>query len=244
MKSKLAFLVLCLSGLLTIQSATADVTIGNGFSCSGSSVMKAGKLIDYKKAKSNIAQTLTKLRNQLSTAAPKKKAAIRAKIQAANNSKTLLKACSSGQLSPDQVDPIFTQLASGSGTYSGNYSGVIDGFFPISGPVTISFVLDGTNFSALLSLSGNLGSTLNAQPLSFAGDVGGIGFPAQFNLPNTFLGSVTLSVTQDGHLTITNVASNSNVTYDGHFSSTTITSTLSGTYKGHSFSGNATLSRQ
>jgi len=228
-----------IASLLAAIPAYADVTIGNGFVCEGSAILKGTQTISYSKAKSNILTTIAKLRQKLQAAAQKKKAGIRQKISAANNAKTLLKACSSGQLADNQVDPIFTQLASGNGTFNGTYSGKVGGFINISGPISMSFVLDGTNFSTLLTIGGNVGTALNAQPLSFTGDVGGIGFPAQFNLPNTFLGSVTLSVTQSGHLSITSPSA----TFEGDFSSSTITGALNGSYGGFSFTSTATLTR-
>ena len=243
---KSAFVFFLVVSLLSTSAAFAEVEIGNGFKCEGASIFKGTKSIPYSKAKSNISTTLQKLKDKKETAKTKKqKDAINAKIKEANNSRTLLKACSSGQLSPDQVDPVFTQLASGNGTYGGNYSGTVDGFFPISGTITAQFTLDGTTFSTLLSLGGNLGSTLDAKPLSFSADVGGIGFPAQFFLPGTFIGDVTLSVTQSGHLTITNANTNTGaVTFDGQFSNNAISSTLGGSYKGHSFNGSANLTHQ
>ena len=243
MKSRLVLLIL--STLIFALGVCADTPIGNGFSCQGDAILKGDKEVSFSKAKSNIAKTLEKLKSKLATATAKSKAGIKAKIKEANNSKTLLKACSSGNLDSTQVDPVFTDLASGSGTYSGTYSGTVSGFIPLSGEITVQFILEGTNFSAILSLSGNLGSTLNAKPLTFTNDVGGIGFPAQFFLTNTFIGDVTLSVTQDGHLTITNSnSSTGSVTFDGTFANKVITSTLSGSYSGISFQGGATLNRQ
>lgn len=241
---KIGFKFLVLAVLLSASSAFAQVDIGNGFSCSGSSILKNGQEVQFSKAKSNIQKTINKLKSKLETAAPKKKAAIRAKIKAANNDKKELKACFSGTLAPNQVDPIFTQLAAGNGTYTGSYSGTVAGF-PVSGAITMQFVLDGTNFSALFSIGGSVGSALDAKPLSFTNNVGGVGFPAQFFLADTFLGDVTLSVTQSGQLTVTNSNTDvGSVTFSGQFASQTITSSLSGTYKGIPFSGTANLVRQ
>lgn len=246
MKSRAIYLSLLLTGLLSATVASAEVTIGNGFTCQGSAVMKGDQLIQYSKARSNLLRTLEKLKKKLAAATTKKKkAAIKAQIKAANNSKTLLKACSSGQLDANQVDPIFTQLAAGNGTFNGTYSGTVTGIFtiPISGPITYQFILDGTTFSTILTLGGNLGSSLNAQPLTFSADVGGIGFPAQFFLPDTFLGAVTLSVTQDGHLTITNSGSSSTVSLDGQFGAEKITGTTSGVIQGQTFNGTFSCTR-
>ena len=243
MRCKLSSLILVTIFMASI--AVADTPIGNGFSCQGDAILKGDKEVSFSKAKSTLAKTIEKLKSKLETATGKTKAAIKAKIKEANNSKTLLKACSSGNLDSSQVDPVFTDLASGSGTYSGTYSGTVGGFIPLSGEITMQFILDGTTFSGILSLGGNLGSTLNAKPLTFTNDVGGIGFPAQFFLTNTFIGDVTLSVTQDGHLTITNSNSTTgSVTFDGTFANKTITSTLNGSYSGVSFQGGATLNRQ
>lgn len=226
-------------------SASADITIGNGFSCDGTSIIKGTRTIPYSRAKSTIAATIEKLKEKLAEAPKKKKEGIREKIQAANSSKTLLRACSKGELKPGEVDQIFTQLAAGTGTYTGTYSGTVDGFLPLSGPITFQFVLDQTTFSTLLTIGGNVGNALNAKPLSFSSDVGGIALPAQFNLPDTFLGSVTLSVAQDGHLTVTNTGSpKASVNMDGQFASQAITGQLGGTYSGHTFSGSFTLNRE
>ena len=230
--------------MLSASLVFAETPIGNGFKCQGDTILKGDTEVDFSKAKSTLVQTLKKLKSRLDTATGKSKAAIKAKIKEANNSKTLLKACSSGTLDSSQVDPIFSSLASGTGTYVGNYTGTVGGFLPLSGQVTMSFVLDGTTFSGILSLSGELGSALNAKPLTFTNDVGGIGFPAQFGLTGTFIGDVTLSITQDGHLTITNTNSpNATVMFDGAFAQQAITCTLNGSYSGFSFTGGALLSR-
>ena len=246
MKARSIFFVLAC--FLSASVAFADVTIGNGFGCSGVSILKGTKVVSYTKAKSNLIQTIAKLKKKLETASKKKKAGIRAQIQAANQSKTLLKACSSGNLDSSQVDPVFTQLASGSGNYSGTYAGLVGGFPSISGNISILFELEGTVLTGTLSLGGNLGSTLNAKPLAFQNDVGGIGFPAQFFLTNTFIGDVTLSITQAGHLSIVNSnygATNAGpIDFEGDFALQTITSTLNGSYSGFSFTGGATLTRQ
>lgn len=243
MKGKSVLIILAAVSLLT-SFASAEVDLGSGFKCSGDTILKGTKEVSFSKAKSTLAKTLEKLKSKLENAPKKGKAAIKAQIKAANNSKTLIKACSSGQLSDDQVDPIFTSLASGTGSYTGNYSGNVNGFIPLTGTVTTSFILEGTTFSAVLSIGGNVGSALNAQPLTFSNDVGGIGFPAQFFLTNTFLGDVTLSITQDGHLTITNSNSNNaSVTLDGLFSNQSIAITLGGSYSGQTFTGSATLTK-
>jgi hypothetical protein len=237
-----------LAGLLVSATLTfADATIGNGFTCSGDNILKGGREIKFSKAKSTLAKTIEKLKTKLSNIPKKNKAkrdAVKAQIAAANNSKTLLKACTSGQLAPDQVDPIFTQLAAGDGTYAGDYTGsALGGLLQLSGPISMQFILEGTQFSAILTIGGNVGTSLNAQPLTFSGDVGGIGFPAQFVLSGTFLGEVTLNITQGGLLSITNLGNANPVTFEGQFPSTTITSSLAGTYNGVTFSGNATLIR-
>ena len=242
---KCARLALGLFFLISTSPAMAEVLMGNGFTCVGNSIMKAGKVVTYTKAKSNLTTTIAKLKTRLETAPKKKKAGLKAQIAAAKAAKAKLSVCSSGNLDLSQVDPLFTQLASGSGIFSGNYSGLVGGFIPISGTVQVVFELEGTVFGATLSLGGNLGSTLDAQPLAFQNDVGGIGFPAQFFLANTFLGDVQLTFTQAGHLTITNPVNTTGlVTFEGDFSNSTITSTLSGSYKGVSFSGGANLTRQ
>jgi len=221
----------------------ADINIGNGFTCEGTSILKGTRTIPYSKAKSTIAKTLAKLRKKLHNAPKVQKAGIKEKIKQANNSKTQLKACSNGTLSPSEVDSIFTQLANGDGTFEGTYSGTVNGFIPLSGNIIFQFVLEQTTFSTLLKLGGNLGNTLDAKPLTFSADVGGIPFPAQFNLPQTFLGSVTLNISQDGHLTITNVDTKSTVNMDAQFSNQTITGTLSGSYQGIPFEGSFNLTR-
>lgn len=240
-----ALMILSVFCFLSATSAHAEVSMGSGFSCVGNTILKGSKQVTYSKAKSNLTKTIAKLKSKLETAPKKKKAGLKAQIAAAKAAKAMLFVCSSGNLDLTQVDPLFAQLASGSGIFNGNYSGLVGGFIPISGAVQIVFELEGTVFGATLSLGGNLGSSLNAQPLAFQNDVGGIGFPAQFNLTNTFLGDVQLTFTQAGHLTITNPVNTTGlVTFEGDFSQSTITSTLSGSYKGVSFSGGANLTRQ
>ena len=238
-------LIFALASLLLVSGAFADtVNLGSGYKCDGSTILKGTREVSFSKAKSTLAQTLVKLKQKLKAAPRNKKAAIQAQINALNNSKTQIKACSNGQLSGSQVDPVFSQLAAGTGSYSGVYNGRLDGFFPLSGEVTVSFTLVQTTFSAILGLGGNLGSALNAKPLTFSQDVGGIGFPAQFFLQNTFLGDVTLSITQSGQITITNSNSpTGSVNFNGQFAGQTINATLNGTYSGHSFEGNAKLTK-
>lgn len=168
-----------------------------------------------------------------------------AQIAAAKAAKTLLSACTSGQLDVQQVTSIFSQLADGSGIYEGKYNGIVGGFLPITGDVQVVFELEGTVFGATLSLGGNLGSTLNAQPLAFQNDVGGISFPAQFLLQGTFIGDVVLSISEAGHISISNSnSSKGTVNFEGDFAGSTITSTLGGSYSGISFTGGATLQKK
>ncbi len=229
--------------LLSAPLAFADVTIGNGFSCSGTSLLKGTKPITYKKARSNVETTIEKLKEKRDDAPKNKKQGFTDKINAAKQAKTLLKACTSGNLSDSEVDPLFTQLAAGTGVYAGPYSGSAAGF-PLSGSIKATFGLSGTTFTTVLEITGNVGNALDAEPLSFEGDVGGIGFPAQFFLQNTFLGDVTLSFTQNGQLTITNSNTNvGSVTLNGQFSSQTITGSLGGSYKGIPFNGTYNLTR-
>lgn len=143
-----------------------------------------------------------------------------------------------------QVDPIFTQLASGSGTFNGTYSGTA-AFIPISGPVEVKFELNGTVFGASLSIGGPVGNALFGETLAFQNDVGGIGFPAQFLLTGTFLGDVSLTITQAGHISITNSnSSKGSVTFEGDLADPNLNATLSGSYSGLPFNGTATLTRQ
>jgi len=237
--------IIVLGGLLSSSVAFADLqALGNGFSCDGGTLLKGTKSIKYSKAKSTLAKTLAKLKAQLGTAPKKKRAAIKAKIDALKQSRLQITACIKGTLNPNQADPIFTQLSSGNGTYTGKYHGSVFGF-ALDGDMTMSFVLTGTILNANLSLGAPLGPTVDNKPLGFEGDVAGIGFPAKFFLSPTFLGDVTLSIGQDGHVTITNSNSpNATVNFDGHFTNPTISGSLSGSYNGFPFQGTFSLTHQ
>jgi hypothetical protein len=238
------YILIAAASFLSTSVAFADVTIGNGFKCEGSSILKGTKVVSFTKAKSTLVQTIANLKKKLATASKKKRPGIKAQIQTANLSKTLLKTCSVGKLDIGQVDPIFTQLASGSGLYSGTYGADVTFVGHISGDMSMLFQLQGTVFSGTLTLGGPLGTSLHSQPLAFQQDVGGIGFPAQFFLTNTFLGDVTLSVTQAGHLSITNSNQSKPADFEGDFANQTIACTLNGSYSIVSYSGSATLTRQ
>lgn len=243
MKSKILFLALV--SILFCTTVNADIApLGGGFKCDGSTILKGTKKVTYSQAKSNLNTTIAKLKEKLADAPKNKKQGIKNKIKAANGVKTLVTSCSKGLLAT-QVDPIFTNLASGTGKFFGNYSGSVSGFIPLSGTVETTFTLQGTVFSAVLNLGGQLGNSLNFQPLTFSNDVGGIGFPAQFILEGTFLGTVTLSITKEGRLTITNsnAPNGATVNFDGQFSANTITSSISGNYSGFPFQGTANLTK-
>jgi hypothetical protein len=238
-------LLSCSVLLVSTVPASADVRMGGGYSCAGSSMTKAGKVVSYTKAKSNMTKTIAKLKAKLASAPSSKRAAIRAQLKTATHIKVLLNACRKGELSSSDIDPIFTQLASGTGTYTGPYTGVVGGILALKGSITVVFSLQGTVFKATMTLGGNLGTTVDAKPLSFEQDISGIGFPAQLLLRGTFLGDVTLSITQTGHLSLaTSNFAKGQVSFEGDFTNNSITSTLGGSYNGVSFSGNATLIRQ
>lgn len=242
---RVSYFVFAVACFFSVSVASAQVTIGNGFTCEGTSIFKGTREVKYSKARSTLTETIERLKTRLETAPKKKKPGLRAQLADARSTKTNLQSCSKGTLAPSEVDPIFTQLSGGTGIYSGTYNGVVGGIQPISGPVQLVFELEGTVFGTTLTLGGNLGSALKAEPLTFQSDVGGIGFPAQFFLTGTTLGDVTLSITQTGHLTITNSNSpKATVTFEGDFGDNTITSTLSGTYSGFPFTGGASLTRQ
>lgn len=243
---KRTFLLLLIVCCFSVSAAFADGTpIGNGFTCQGTDVFKGTKEVKVTSAKSTLAKTIEKLKEQLGNAPKKKKKGIQDKITAARDAKNKIGLCAKGLLAPDQVDPIFTSLASGSGVYLGNYSGTVSGFIPVTGTIKMSFKLEGTVFSADMEVGGNVGNTLNFQPLGFTNDVGGIGFPAIFTISNTFIGDVTLNITQDGQVTITNSNSTKGtITFSGKFANTSITGSLGGTYSGVPFDGTCTLDRQ
>ncbi|RIL05951.1 MAG: hypothetical protein DCC75_11260 [Proteobacteria bacterium] len=242
MRSVLAITIF--TSLVSAATVLADVEIGSGFKCSGNSIFKGSREVSYTKAKSNTNKTIQRLKQKLETAPRNKKPGLKNQITQAKAARTLLLACSQGNLDPSQVDPIFTQLASGSGIFNGTYSGLAV-FIPISGNIQLVFELEGTVFGATLSLGGQLGSALQGQPLAFQNDVGGIGFPAQFFLTDTFIGDVTLSITKEGQLTITNNNSTTGqINFQGNFGGSTVNGSLSGSYNGFPFNGSATLNKQ
>lgn len=234
------FFLVCFCSLPT---AFAVTSLGNGFVCDGSSVLKAGKPVSYTKAKSTIARTIAKLKLKLSSAPKKKKPGIKALLKAANLSKTLITSCSKGKLDDSQVDPFFTKLASGTGLYKGSYSGLVGGFIPISGNLSAEFDLQGTVFATVITIEGNVGTALDAKPLNFLGDVGGVGFPAQFFLQGTFLGNVTLEFSQDGHLKITNDDASKRANFEGQISDQGINGSINGAYSGVEYTSTFSLNR-
>lgn len=244
MKRGCLWFVCIAAGLMIAAPVAAQVDIGNGFRCEGDAILKGDKEVKYSKARSNTETTIEKLKSKLENAPKKKRKGIKDKLTAAREVKRLLKACSKGQLGDNEVAAIFSQLSSAGGTFTGSYSGTVNGFIPLSGTVTFAFSLNGTDFTTVLILGGPLGNALDAQPLSFTGPVGGIGLPAQFFIPATFIGDVTLSIGADGQLTITNSNSTTgSVTLSSQFSSSAISGNLGGSYEGNTFQGSFNLAR-
>jgi hypothetical protein len=247
MKLKSIFLGLLCS--LSTSVAYAAVPLGNGFSCSGSSILKGTKVVTFTKAKSTLAATLANLQKSLNKASKSKKPGINAKIKAAKQTQTYIKSCSKGKLTD-----FIAKLTIGTGTFSGVYNGVVGGFLPINGPVTVNFKLAKTVLTSTLTLGGNLGNTVNAQPLIFTSDIGGIGYPLQAGLLHTFIGDCAITFTEDGHISIVNAnygpgtsAPNSGpIDFEGGYSDVTnkISATLNGSYDSVGFEGSVTLSKQ
>lgn len=240
MKKLLGALII---SLISTTVAFANTDLGNGYSCDGTTIFKGSKVVAYTKAKSTLQKTIDALKADISDATGAKKTKLKNKLNAIKSAKIQVTACFKGQISPNDVDQVFKDLAAGSGTYLGNYNGTVFGI-PVSGTVQLVFTLQGTTFSATMSLGGNLGNTLNFQPLAFSNDVGGIGFPAQFVLTGTFLGTVTLSITQAGVLTITNNDNSKPINFNGTFASSSISGSLSGSYSSIPYNGTFTLNRQ
>lgn len=82
--SSIVFIFVCLlSFAIAASEAAADVTIGNGFTCSGSSIFKGTKEVKFTKAKSTLKKTIEKLKEKLADAPKKKKQKIKDQIAAA-----------------------------------------------------------------------------------------------------------------------------------------------------------------
>jgi len=118
---------------------------------------------------------------------------------------------------------------------------VAGGFIPVAGTMAASFQIQpGTTiFSGSFSFGGGLNSALKGKPIEFSGDVAGIAFPAQFVIQNTFLGTVTATVTQSGKLTI----SASGITFEAQLSGSNITGSLNGSYSGLPFTGTFSVNK-
>ena len=197
---KVLFSLAIVAAMFTVsQTAQALTTLDGGFSCDGTTILKNDKVLTAKVAKNKVKAKLGKLKAKLDAlklagAAKAKIDAAKAKIAAAKSLKLQLQACADGSLDVD-IAPLLLEMR---GTYTGTY---VDGLVG-SGPITLVFANDGTNFSGSLTIGGVFGTFFGTDPIEFHGDVAGLSLPVVFETAGTGLGDLRLTIGVNGEVDV------------------------------------------